>query len=205
MPAFERARRIAAIAQTGLAYARDPYDLERYRELQALAAELLEQHLEQPAARLLEVLRLEQGYPTPKVDVRAAVWQQDRILLTRERLDGRWSLPGGWADADATPGEMAARETLEETGYVVRPRRVLAVWDKAAARHGHPPDFWAVYKIVLACDLEGGAPRESTETDGVGFFGLEELPALSESRVTEAQLRRLFELRQHPEWGTDFD
>lgn len=196
------ARRLHSTTQAGLTYAKDPYDQERYRELQRLAAEMLAS-TDTPFEAAWQALRLEKGYATPKVDVRAVVFQQGHVLLAREREDGRWSLPGGWADPGESPGEMAARETLEETGFVVRPVKLLAVLDKG--KHDHPPDFWSVYKLFVRCELLGGSPVSSIETSEVGFFAQDELPPLSRGRVTEAQLARLFEHLRHPDWPTDFD
>ena len=197
------ARRLHSIAQAGLTYARDPYDQERYREIERLAAELLSSATATPFEAAWQAFRLEEGYATPKVDVRAVVFQAGRLLLVRERQDGLWSLPGGWADPGESPGEMAARETLEETGFVVRPVKLLAVLDKG--KHDHPPDFWSAYKLFIRCELLGGAPRTSLETSEVGFFEEAQLPPLSTGRVTEAQVKRLFEHFNHPEWPTDFD
>lgn len=197
------ARRLHSIAQAGLTYARDPYDQARYRDLQQLAAEMLASLTGAPVDLAWRALRLEEGYATPKVDVRAVVFDGGRVLLAREREDGRWSLPGGWADPGEGPAEMAARETLEETGFVVRPVKLLAVLDKG--RHDHPPDFWSVYKLFIRCELLGGAAQASLETSEVGFFAESQLPPLSRGRVTESQLARLFEHLRHPDWPTDFD
>ncbi len=197
------ARRLHSIAQAGLTYARDPYDQERYREIQRLAAEMLASVTVTPVESAWRALRLEEGYATPKVDVRAVVFQDGRILMAREREDGRWSLPGGWADPGEGPGEMAARETLEETGFVVRPVKLLAVLDKG--KHAHPPDFWSVYKVFVRCELLGGAAEASLETSEVAFFAQDDLPPLSTGRVNAEQVRRMFEHARHPEWPTDFD
>ncbi|WNG17139.1 NUDIX hydrolase [Cystobacter fuscus] len=196
-------QRLQAIAQTGLTYARDPYDLERYRELRALAVEMLAAEGGVPEEPLRLVFAAEDGYPTPKVDVRAVVFREGKVLLTKERADGRWTLPGGWADVGSSPSEMAARETLEETGYLVRPVKLLAVLDKA--KHAHPPQPSYVYKLFIHCELEGGAPRETLETEGCDYFARDALPPLSLDRVTEPQLLRMFAHLDDPERPTDFD
>ncbi|MFZ5826245.1 MAG: NUDIX hydrolase [Bacillota bacterium] len=201
---FQWAQRIQAIAQTGLTYGRDPYDLERYAELRSIAAEILSAHTTATPDQWGAALAPERGYPTPKVDIRAVVFDaEERILLVRERAEGLWSLPGGWADAGATPGEMAAREVQEESGYLVRPVKVLAVYDRA--RHPHPPLLWPCYKLFIRCELVGGQAAHSLETDGVGFFAATDLPPLSVGRVTEQQLDRLFEHYRQPDLPTDFD
>lgn len=199
------AQRIQAIAQTGLTYVKDPYDAERYRELADLAAEIISNYAGQPVEVVAGMLEREGGYATPKVDVRAVVFDDaGRILLVREAAEGLWSLPGGWGDVGDSPGEVAVREAREESGYQVRPVKVLAVFDRS--RHGHePPMLWYIYKLFIQCELVGGAPAGSIETDGVGFFGLDELPPLSVSRVTEAQLRRFYEHYRNPALPTEFD
>lgn len=201
------AKRIQAIAQTGLSFARDPYDLDRYRELRELATDMLAHGAGLDGSpdrlRVRELFAGESGYPTPKVDVRAAVFQESRVLMVKERSDGRWSIPGGWADVGSSPGEMAVREVYEESGYRVRPVRILAVWDNS--RHHDRPVAYAVYKICIGCELVGGESRAGTETEAVGWFSLDALPELSVTRITEQQLRRLHELHTHPELGPDFD
>ena len=202
-PWVDWAQRLEAIAQTGLAYTKDPYDLERYQQLRELASTIVSAHTGLPEEAIRADFALQRGYPTPKVDVRAVVFQNGRILLVRERGLGLWSLPGGWADVGQSLGEVAARETLEETGYRVRPVKLLAVFDKA--RHPHPPSFDYVYKCFVACQLEGGEASVSHETDAVEFFDATSLPSLDARRVTSSQVARMFEHLADPDLPTDFD
>jgi ADP-ribose pyrophosphatase YjhB (NUDIX family) len=199
--------RLQAIAQAGLELTDGVYDRERYAAVRALAAEIAAAHLElsSPAERLRldELLAGDGGYPTPKVDVRALVRRDREVLLVRERADGRWSLPGGWADVGWAPAAMAEREVAEESGYQVRARRLLALWDRA--RHNPGPFPHAVYKVAIACDLVGGSPRPSIETLEVGWFPPDALPELSTGRITAAQIHRLVELEAHPELPPDLD
>ncbi len=197
------AERLQAIAQTGLTYSQGPYDIERYRELRAIAVEIAARHLDQPLESVVKGFASATGYPTPKVDVRAVVFREQRLLLVRERAVARWTLPGGWADVGQTPGEAAAKETLEEAGFVVRPVKLLAVFDKS--RHPHPPGVDYVYKLFFRCALEGGEARTSLETDAVGFFGTSDLPELDEERATRPQVLRMFEHEADPTLPTDFD
>jgi ADP-ribose pyrophosphatase YjhB (NUDIX family) len=148
-----------------------------------------------------DLLALETGPATPKVDVRAAVFRDGRILLVKEP-DG-WSLPGGWADVGESASEAAARETLEESGYRVRPLRLLAAYDRD--RRGHPPITYHVYKLVFLCEILEETPSLDVDTEGVGFFGVQELPELSVSRVTRAQISRFFEQHRDPDQPADFD
>jgi ADP-ribose pyrophosphatase YjhB (NUDIX family) len=185
---FRLLERVVAIAQTGLTYARDPFDRERYEELMRLAAQLMAAggSSSEIFARLFAG---DTGYRTPKVDVRAVVWQSGKVLLARERSDGRWSLPGGWADLGQSPSGNAIKEVLEETGYRARTVRLLAALDRV--RHDHGPSPWHVYKLFFHCDVEGEPASETLETSAIGFFALDALPPISTPRVTEAQIRRL--------------
>lgn len=203
-PALLRwAQRVRAISQTGLAYAQDPYDRERYAELGELAVEMATAASDLPGDEVRAAFSGEQGYPTPKVDVRAVVFRDEALLLVREARTGRWTLPGGWADAGDTPAEAAVRETAEESGYRVRAEKVLAVLDKS--RHAHPPSLHYTYKILIGCRLEGGEATTSHETDAVGFFGRRDLPELDVERTTPEQIDLAFTHRAAPERPTDFD
>jgi ADP-ribose pyrophosphatase YjhB (NUDIX family) len=199
--------RLQAIAQAGLELSDGPHDRERYAALRDLAAEIAAAHLELPSQearlRLEELLAGDGGYPTPKVDVRALVRRGGEVLLVRERSDGRWSLPGGWADVGWTAAAMAEREVEEESGFRVRARRLLALWDRS--RHNPDPFPFAVYKVVVACDLLGGTARPSIETLEAGWFRPDALPELSTTRTTAAQVARLVELDEHPELPPDLD
>jgi ADP-ribose pyrophosphatase YjhB (NUDIX family) len=200
------AKRIQAIAQAGLTYSESSYDQDRYQALRALSVEIMASHLELADGerpRLAELFASDYGYPTPKVDVRAFVAADGKILMVRERADGRWSIPGGWADVGSSPAEMAVRETAEESGYQVKARRLLAVWDKA--RHNPSPFPADVYKLVVACELVGGDGTAGSETLEVGWFAPDRLPELSVGRITAAQIHRLAELHAHPELPPDLD
>jgi ADP-ribose pyrophosphatase YjhB (NUDIX family) len=160
---IDLARRLHTIVQAGLTYSRDPYDLERYKSLQAITAELVAASTVDDPERVRTILAMENGYATPKIDVRAAVFRHDRLLFIRERGENLWAVPGGWADLGESPGECATREVREESGFEVRPTKVLAVWDRD--KHGHPPLLWHTYKVFIRCELVGGDARESLETD----------------------------------------
>jgi len=200
--ALRWAQRVQAIAQTGLTYARDPFDRQRYEELREIAIEMAESAgADEPAARV--AFTSESAYPTPKVDVRAVVFRGDEVLLVREARTGAWTLPGGWADVGDTPGGVAERETREESGYTVRPRKLIAVFDKS--RHEHPPSLFYTYKMLVRCDLVGGEPRESHETDGVGFFRRDALPQLDLERTAPSQIDCAFAHHADESRPADFD
>ena len=196
--------RLQALAQTGLTFAQDPYDIERYQTLRDIAAEMLATGTGTDLATMGQLLASDSGYATPKVDVRGVVFRDDKILLVRERSDGHWTLPGGWADVNASPAENVVREIIEESGFQTRVVKLLAVFDRS--KHPHEPAFpFHVYKLFLLCEIIGGAAAHSSETDGVEFFAEQELPALSGTRITAAQIHRMFEHRRNPALPTDFD
>jgi ADP-ribose pyrophosphatase YjhB (NUDIX family) len=197
------ARRLQAIAQSGLAYSPSQYDLERYEAVRQIAAEMMADGSASALAPIRDLFASQAGYATPKVDVRGAVFREDRILLVEEREDGGWTLPGGWADVGESPAEATVREVREESGYQTRALKLLAVYDRN--RHGHPPIPFHAYKLFFQCELIGGGPASSNETAGVDWFGEDSLPPLSTSRVTAAQIHRFFEHYQNPHWPTDFD
>ncbi len=200
------ARELQATAQTGLAFTKDPYDAERYQALRALSVRIMAAHTGVDTAVVTDLFAAETGYATPKLGVRAAVFDdQGRILLVREAIDdGRWTLPGGWADVNQTPAESAEREVFEESGYLVRATKLAAVWDRA--RQGHPAGSASVVKLAFICVLEGGSPTTSLETSGCGWFAQDAIPTeLSVRRTLPHQITRMFDHWRYPDLATDFD
>jgi ADP-ribose pyrophosphatase YjhB (NUDIX family) len=200
---FEWLRKVQAIAQNGLAFTKDPFDRERYTQLAQLVTTLLASELKIPVGDAQALWQGEQGYATPKVDVRGGVFVADTVLLVRERSDGRWTLPGGWVDVNDAPSEAVAREILEESGYRARAVKLAALVDKN--RHPHPPGIHHIYKLFFVCELTGGAAAASNETDAVEFFPVQALPQLSTGRVLAAQILRLYQHHLDPALPTDFD
>jgi ADP-ribose pyrophosphatase YjhB (NUDIX family) len=199
------ARQVQAIALNGLAFTHDQFDRERFQQLRALTDKVLAEELGLEVARVSGLWDSEEGYVTPKVDVRGAVFRDERILLVRERSDGKWTLPGGWVDVNDAPSFAVEREIREESGYTARATRLAALWDKNRPAHGHPPGIHHIYKLFFICELTGGAAAHSNETDGVDFFALHALPPLSLGRATPSQIARLFEHMRNPSLPTDFD
>jgi len=198
--------RLQAIAQNGLAFTTDPYDKDRYEQLRDLASEIAASYTETEMQPIRDLYAQETGYMTPKVDVRGAVFKDDKILLVQEMADeGRWSLPGGWADIYDSPSEAVLREIREEAGYEARILKLAAVYDRE--RHGHPPYPFHAYKLFFVCEptsekldiLHGHESGESA------FFSLDDLPTLSIGRIVESQLRRCYAHYQNPALPTDFD
>lgn len=186
------AREIQALAQNGLAFNNNEFDIQRYRRLEEIVAEMTAGRSSRPAQDWLEEFTTQRGYATPKIDVRGAVVRDGKILLVQERSDGRWCMPGGWADVGDRPSEMVAREVREESGFEAVARKVIGVYD--ANRDGRPLNFFHAYKIIFACELLGGEARGSNETLAAAFFDFEDLPELSSSRTNP---RHLAEVRAH--------
>ena len=197
------ARRLQAIAQSGNAWEPAPYDRERYDQVRAIAAEMLASNGE--VADVDARLAQEVGHATPKLDVRGVVFRGGEILLVRERDGGAWSLPGGWVDIGEGPGEAVAREVLEESGYVVRPVKLLGLYDRD--RRGFPPHLWHIWKAFFLCELESEErARLGYETLDARFFPRAELPEpLRFGDATRAEIERSFDHWEHPEWPTQFD
>ena len=204
---LEWARRLQAVAQTGLHFTKDPFDRERYEEIRALAAEMTASHSEASEEFIRDLFSRQTGYATPKVSVRGAVFRDDKLLLVRERSDGRWTLPGGWADVNESPSLTTEREILEESGYRVRATKLCMVLDRALQGH-KPPRPFHVYILFFRCEISSQVAEntdENPETDAVAFFAEDALPELSLERVTLREIHRLFKHHRHPDLPTDFD
>jgi ADP-ribose pyrophosphatase YjhB (NUDIX family) len=200
------AREIQAIAQTGLTFSQDPFDRDRYAALRRLSARIMAEHTDADLTRIQELFESETGYATPKVGVRAAVFDTaGRILMVRETADqNRWSLPGGWADVNQTPTQSAVREVFEESGYQVRVLKLAAVWDRA--RQAHPPLPFSIVRMFFICALEGGTPKTSIETSEVAWFAEPDVPAdLSLRRTLPHHIQRMFAHSREPGLMTEFD
>ena len=205
---LEWAKRLQTMSQNGLHYSHDRYDIARYQEISAIAMEIMALGSGTEMSVVRDLFACETGHATPKVDVRVAAFRdgaaRPEILLVRERRDGGWTLPGGWADVGETPSEAARREVREESGFEVEIIRLLALYDKRV--HPHPPQPHYVYKIFFEANIIGSssATGDGLETDGVGFFASDALPPLSLDRTLPCQILRMFEL--HTAVGTtDFD
>ncbi len=198
--------KLAALAQDGLTYGADEYDLDRYRQMTRLAAELLSVVSDRPADELAIELGRDVGYATPKVEVRGAIFDDgERVLLMREKIDGRWSLPGGWADPGDAPSAAVTREILEESGYHSSAVKLIACWD-SEIQDNPPPRLVHVYKLFFLCRRDGAVqPPAALETLEVGWFGLGELPPLSLGRVNHRQLERALAHHRDPSLPTEFD
>jgi ADP-ribose pyrophosphatase YjhB (NUDIX family) len=204
-------RRLLALSRTGMHFAGTQYrgdtnsafDRERYEEIGKIASELLALQSDAPVSELLSAWHADDGYVTPKIDVRGAVFRNEQILLVRERSDGKWTLPGGWADVNETPTEAVEKEIMQESGFIAKSAKLAAVYDRNL--HNPPPSFFHGWKLFFICDLVGGAARTSVETDAVDFFPLDALPELSRGRTVAWQIERMYAHNKDRSLATEFD
>jgi ADP-ribose pyrophosphatase YjhB (NUDIX family) len=199
---LEWAREIFSLSQSGITYSGNQYDIERYKRLQEITAEIIESHSDISKESALDSFSMQAGYITPKIDVRGAVLHEGKILLIQERADEKWAMPGGWADLGDTPATVAEREVWEESGYRVKAEKVVAVID---ANRIEPMEFYHAYKIIFLCRLLDGEPRTSYETLAVDFFDPKHLPPLSFYRTNEGMIQEVFAHITNPERPTAFD
>jgi len=190
------------MTQAGLTYSENEFDIERYKRLQEITAEMIESQSELSKKSVLDSFSMQAGYTTPKIDVRGAVVHEGKILLIQERMDGKWAMPGGWADLGNAPASVAEREVWEESGYKVKAEKVVAVID---ANRIEPLEFYHAFKIIFLCKLIGGEPRISHETLAVDFFDPKDIPPLSIYRTNESMLQEVFAHVKDSSRPTAFD
>jgi len=198
------AKRLQAVAQSGLAYSPNHFDVERFEQVRQIAAEMLAKKGNADIEEVLQLFIREKDYATPKVDVRGAAIRDGKILMVKETSDHKWSLPGGWADIGQSAAESAVREVFEESGFNVRAMKLAAVYDRS--KHAHRPLWhYHIYKLFFICEIIGGEAAISSETEAVDFFGEDQLPELSQGKVLDWQIKRMFEHYRQPSLAADFD
>lgn len=202
-PWLEWASQLNAIAQNGLTFAKDKFDIERYTAIKKIAAEMLATKTTITSEEIFSVLLEDIGYHTPKLDVRGAVFKGQEILLVKEISDGKWTLPGGWADINESPKEAVEKEVREESGLITKATKLIALYDKQ--KHEHPPHYPHSYKAFFLCHLIGGKLTTSIETSDAKFFAKDALPELSLPRVLPEQIYRCYDYLANPDLPTDFD
>lgn len=201
---LELIKRVKALADTGLVYAEDDYTKERYEELLEISLKLMASVSDQPFEVLQDFFLTEKDYPTVKVDVRGFVLnEKDEILMAKESVDGKWTIPGGWADIGDSPSEAVLKEIREETGFDAKVVRLLAVYDKRC--HPHPPEAFYIYKLIFFCKIIGGELQHGFDMLGADFFPMHKLPELSEDRILKSQLKQLYQMVQENDNQTYFD
>jgi len=200
---LEWAREIQALSQTGLAYSQSEYDTERFTRLMEIAAEITSTYSHLDKEKLLQNFLAQPGYATPKVDIRGAVIRDNRILLVQEKADGKWCMPGGWADVGESASQAVAREVLEESGFVVNPVKVIGLYD--ANRSGRPLELYHAVKVIFMCELNGGRATPSNETLAVDFFDFDQFPPLSTNRTNKKYLAEVLAHHKDKNRATWFD
>lgn len=200
---LDEIKRLKAIADIGLLYSDNPFDRERYLELQDLSYQLLNKVSGHDLDLLKESFPTAKDYPTVKVDIRGLVLNKGKVLLVQESADGRWALPGGWADIGYTPKEIVIKEFKEEAGLDVVPKALLAVFDKRS--HGHPPQAFYVYKMVFYCEAITYEVNKGFDILDVQFFDIDQLPPLSEHRILKSQIDLLYQKVRAGDFQTYFD
>ena len=198
------AQELQFLAQCSLAYSKDKFDRERSERIREIGCEMLSYKYDLPIEKIKMNFASEIGYQTPKVETRAAIIKDDKILLVKEQLDGKWALPGGYQDVNVSIRENVIKEASEEAGAVVQPLKVVAVLDYN--RHHHVNFPLGMVKIFVLCEYINHSFNENTETLGAEFYSLDDLPELSLTRTTKKQLEMCFECYKDPQnWDTIFD
>jgi ADP-ribose pyrophosphatase YjhB (NUDIX family) len=191
------AKELQSIAQAGLTFCENKYDIERYQQIRALSVKIMHAYSDAPLNKITELFATEKGYQTPKVDVRGVVFRNGKILMVRETIDGFWTLPGGWADVNLSPFENVAKEVFEEAGLKIRPTRLLAVYDKSKDSE-HPADIYHIYKMFIYCEDSGADINTGIETSDACWFDRHSIPPLSLPRITHTQIEKMFEFHDNP-------
>lgn len=199
---LEWAKELQFIAQAGLTYSKDAFDIERFQRIREMSAEIISLHSGLPLERVETLFCNEEGFQTPKLDTRAAIFEDNRILLVKEK-DGRWSLPGGWVDVNQTIRGNTEKEVKEESGLDVRATGIIAVQDRNL--HNLPPYAYNVCKVFVLCEKIGGEFQANTETTGSAYFSLDKLPLLAEEKNNREQVEMCFSAYQDEGWQVQFD
>lgn len=195
---------IRAIAQNGITYAQDGFDLERYHQLKTIAHEMTARLTGAPVDQVDDYFLPEKGYTTPKIDLRGGVFKEGKILLVRERSDNCWALPGGWGDIGESPSKGVVREIFEESGFTANAIKLAAIRD--AHQHPyHPRCPHHVYKLLFLCELTGGQATANLEISDIGFFDIQQLPELSRERTIKEDIHLLMNHAQNNHLPTEFD
>lgn len=201
-PWLKWAIEIQSIAQCGLTYTKDMYDKERYEQLRNIASEMLSYKTDIPVDKVKDLFCNESGYQTPKLDTRAVIFKDEKILLVREN-NGDWSLPGGWVDVLESIESNTIKEVKEEAGFDVVAKRVIAIQDRN--KHNKPIYAYGVCKVFVECEVIGGKFVENIETTEIGYFSLENIPKLAEEKNSYEQIKMCFEAKNNKGWKTMFD
>lgn len=193
---------IQSLAQNGLAYTNNVYDKERFGRLRDISAEMLSMKSDLSLEKVKDLFCNEKGYQTPKLDTRAVIFKDDKILLVKEN-NGTWSLPGGWVDVLESVASNTVKEAKEETGLDVVPKRIIAIQDRN--KHNKPIYAYGICKIFVLCEVIGGKFEKNIETIETNYFSLDELPLLAEAKTNKEQIEMCFKAVNDESWQVQFD
>lgn len=199
---LEWAKELQFIAQAGLTYTKDPFDKERFERVREIAAEIMSLQGRLPLEQVKDLFCNETGFQTPKLDTRAAIFKDNKILLVKEK-NGTWSMPGGWVDVMQTVKSNTIKEVKEEAGLDVKAERVIALQDRNL--HNKPPYAYNVCKVFVLCEVLGGDFQSNIEIVESRYFGLDELPVLAEEKNTREQIEMCFSAYRDENWQIEFD
>ena len=199
---LEWAKELQFLAQTGLTYSKDVFDIERFERIREISAEIISAQSELSLEKVKDLFCNETGFQTPKLDTRAAIFKEDKILLVKER-NGTWSLPGGWVDVNQTVKSNTEKEVEEEAGLKVEATRIIAVQDRNM--HNVPPYAYNVCKVFVLCENLSGHFQPNIETTESDYFRLEELPLIAEEKNNEEQIKMCFSAYHDKNWQVLFE
>ena len=192
------ARELQALAQIGLTFTENPYDVERYEQLQTAVAKMLAHGFSVDPSDVQDVFKELRGYVTPQVDVRGAIFRGDSVLLVQEKSDGKWTMPGGFCDVNMSSAENVVKEIREEATVDATVRKLIGVYDKRKHLPNESRQYRHIYKIFYQCEIVSGEPSPGMETQGAEFFSVGTLPELSTGRITEGQIQEAYEHHLDP-------
>lgn len=194
---------LQSIAQTGLEYSKDKFDIERFRRIREISAEIMSKKSGLSLDKVKYLFCDESGYPTSKVDTRAAIFKDNKILLVKEISDGKWTLPGGWLDVNKSIKENIVKEVFEEAGLNVKPEKLIGVHDRN--KHNLPPFAYGICKVFISCSIIDGEFAPNIEISDCSYFPIDGLPELSITRTTKNQIKMCFDAYNSSNWEVVFD
>lgn len=200
---IDMAVELQSLAQAGLAYSKDKYDIERFKRIREISAEILKEKSEFSLNKVKDLFCSETGYATPKLDTRAAIFKDDKILLVREKESNKWSMPGGWVDVNQSIRSNTIKEVKEEAGLCVTAERIIALQDRN--KHNIPPYAYGICKVFVLCKVIGGEFKDNLETDKSEYFSIENLPQLAVEKNTKEQIEMCFHSYRTENWNVIFD
>lgn len=199
---LEWAKELQFLSQVGLAYSKDAFDIERFKRIREISAEMISYQSDIPLEKVKDLFCNETGFQTPKLDTRAAIFDNKKILLVKES-NGKWSLPGGWVDVNESIKSNIIKEVKEEAGLDVNAVRLIALQDRNM--HNKPVYVYGICKVFVLCEIIGGHFSPNIETVESKFWGLDEIPSLSEEKNTMEQIEMCFNAYQAKKWDVQFD